>query len=87
MLLPTVILQDKILKLLRESEGNILDDEQLLNTLNNSKRTSADIQVSWPVWLIVWDDLTYGFFQYSATAQWLVTALRSMLCAGRGMLS
>lgn len=38
--------QDKILKLLRESEGNILDDEQLLNTLNNSKRTSAAIQVS-----------------------------------------
>lgn len=37
--------QDKILKLLRESEGNILDDEQLLNTLNNSKRTSAAIQV------------------------------------------
>jgi hypothetical protein len=38
-------MQDKILKLLRESEGNILDDEQLLNTLNNSKRTSAAIQV------------------------------------------
>lgn len=38
--------QEKILKLLRESEGNILDDEQLLNTLNNSKRTSAAIQVS-----------------------------------------
>lgn len=37
--------QDKILKLLRESEGNILDDEQLINTLNNSKRTSAAIQV------------------------------------------
>lgn len=37
--------QEKILKLLRESEGNILDDEQLLNTLNNSKRTSAAIQV------------------------------------------
>jgi dynein heavy chain len=37
--------QDKILKLLRESEGNILDDEQLLATLNNSKLTSAAIQV------------------------------------------
>lgn len=45
MLRPTDDLQDKILRLLRESEGNILDDEQLLNTLNNSKRTSADIQV------------------------------------------
>jgi dynein heavy chain len=30
-------LEDKILKLLKESEGNILDDEQLINTLNNSK--------------------------------------------------
>lgn len=38
-------LEDKILKLLRESQGNILDDEQLLNTLNNSKLTSAAIQV------------------------------------------
>jgi hypothetical protein len=38
-------LQDKILKLLRECEGNILDDEQLLATLNNSKLTSAAIQV------------------------------------------
>jgi hypothetical protein len=35
--------QDKIL--LRWSEGNILDDEQLLNTLNNSKHTSTTIQV------------------------------------------
>lgn len=38
-------LEDKILKLLRESEGNILDDEQLIATLNNSKLTSAAIQV------------------------------------------
>ncbi|WIA13579.1 hypothetical protein OEZ85_007146 [Tetradesmus obliquus] len=37
-------LEDKILKLLRECEGNILDDEQLLATLNNSKLTSAAIQ-------------------------------------------
>ncbi len=39
------VVQDKILKLLRECEGNILDDENLLNTLNNSKRTSAAIQM------------------------------------------
>ncbi|KAK9815239.1 hypothetical protein WJX72_000483 [[Myrmecia] bisecta] len=37
-------LQDRILKLLKESEGNILDDEALINTLNNSKLTSAVIQ-------------------------------------------
>eukprot|EP00898_Chlorokybus_atmophyticus_P006606 jgi/Chlat1/6947/Chrsp52S06617 len=37
-------LEDKILKLLRESKGNILDDEVLINTLNNSKLTSAVIQ-------------------------------------------
>ncbi|KAG1666392.1 hypothetical protein FOA52_006501 [Chlamydomonas sp. UWO 241] len=36
-------LEDKILKLLRESTGNILDDEVLINTLNNSKATSATI--------------------------------------------
>eukprot|EP00879_Flechtneria_rotunda_P011225 GHRR01011724.1.p1 GENE.GHRR01011724.1~~GHRR01011724.1.p1 ORF type:complete len:1363 (+),score=486.85 GHRR01011724.1:1838-5926(+) len=37
-------LEDKILKLLRECEGNILDDEQLLATLNTSQHTSAAIQ-------------------------------------------
>lgn len=36
-------LEDKILKLLKESEGNILDDEVLINTLNNSKVTSGMI--------------------------------------------
>ena len=36
-------LEDKILKLLKESEGNILDDEVLINTLNNSKLTSSVI--------------------------------------------
>ncbi len=34
-------LEDKVLKLLRESSGNILDDEVLINTLNNSKTTSS----------------------------------------------
>ncbi|CAG9464970.1 unnamed protein product [Pedinophyceae sp. YPF-701] len=37
-------LEDKILKLLKESQGNILDDEVLINTLNNSKLTSGVIQ-------------------------------------------
>jgi dynein heavy chain len=37
-------LEDKILKLLKESKGNILDDEVLINTLNNSKITSGMIQ-------------------------------------------
>lgn len=32
-----------MLKLLRESAGNILDDEVLINTLNNSQATSATI--------------------------------------------
>ena len=36
-------LEDKILKLLKESQGNILDDEVLINTLNNSKLTSGVI--------------------------------------------
>ncbi|KAJ9531756.1 hypothetical protein QJQ45_021904, partial [Haematococcus lacustris] len=36
-------LEDKILKLLKESQGNILDDEQLINTLNHSKLTSSVI--------------------------------------------
>ena len=38
-------LEDKILKLLKESTGNILDDEQLINTLNHSKLTSGVIGV------------------------------------------
>lgn len=36
-------LEDKILKLLKESTGNILDDEQLIATLNHSKLTSSVI--------------------------------------------
>lgn len=38
-------LEDRILKLLKESSGNILDDEQLINTLNHSKTTSSVISV------------------------------------------
>jgi dynein heavy chain, axonemal len=36
--------EDKILKLLFNSQGNILDDEELIDTLNQSKVTSATIQ-------------------------------------------
>ncbi|KAH9281795.1 Dynein heavy chain 6, axonemal [Echinococcus granulosus] len=36
-------IEDKILKLLFESEGNILDNEALINTLNESKATSMEI--------------------------------------------
>lgn len=34
-------LEDKVLRLLRDSKGNILDDEQLVATLNNAKVTSG----------------------------------------------
>ncbi|KAI9333548.1 dynein heavy chain and region D6 of dynein motor-domain-containing protein [Obelidium mucronatum] len=37
-------IEEKILKLLFNSEGNILDDEELINTLNQSKVTSAAIK-------------------------------------------
>merc|ERR1740130_2085595 len=37
-------LEDKILRLLSASEGNILDDEVLINTLSDSKITSGVIQ-------------------------------------------
>uniref|UniRef100_A0A1Y1M5K1 Dynein heavy chain region D6 P-loop domain-containing protein n=1 Tax=Photinus pyralis TaxID=7054 RepID=A0A1Y1M5K1_PHOPY len=36
-------IEDKILRLLFASEGNILDDEELIETLNESKETSAII--------------------------------------------
>ena len=36
-------IEDRILKLLFESEGNILDNEDLINILNDSKVTSATI--------------------------------------------
>ena len=36
-------IEDKILKMLFESEGNILDNEELVNALNDSKSTSAAI--------------------------------------------
>lgn len=38
-----VNLEDKVLKLLFSSEGNILDDEELVETLNEAKETSAII--------------------------------------------
>lgn len=37
-------IEDKILKMLFESEGNILDNEELINTLNDSKTTSGAIK-------------------------------------------
>jgi dynein heavy chain len=37
-------IEDRILRLLFNSEGNILDDEELINTLNQSKVTSAVIK-------------------------------------------
>ena len=37
-------LESKTLKLLKEAKGNILDDEVLINTLNNSKLTAGMIQ-------------------------------------------
>jgi dynein heavy chain, axonemal len=37
-------LESKILRMLKESKGNILDDSDLINTLNNSKVTSGMIQ-------------------------------------------
>ena len=37
-------IEEKILKLLFNSQGNILDDEELINTLNQSKITSAAIK-------------------------------------------
>ncbi|GFO48624.1 dynein heavy chain 6, axonemal-like [Plakobranchus ocellatus] len=37
-------IEDKILRLLFESEGNILDNEELIDTLNESKLTSATIK-------------------------------------------
>ena len=36
-------IEDKILKMLFASEGNILDDEELIETLNDSKVTSGEI--------------------------------------------
>ena len=37
------MLEAKILQMLSESEGNILDDEVLINTLSESKMTSIAI--------------------------------------------
>jgi dynein heavy chain len=38
-------LEDRMLRLLREAGGSLLDDEVLLGTLNNSRSTSAAINV------------------------------------------
>ena len=38
-------IEDKILFMLSNSQGNILDDEELINTLAQSKVTSNEIQV------------------------------------------
>ena len=39
-------LEDTILRLLAESSGNILDDEQLINTLDDSKKISKKTEES-----------------------------------------
>ena len=36
-------LEDEILRLLNEAQGSLLDDEQLVNTLQTSKATSQDV--------------------------------------------
>ena len=38
-------IEDRILKLLFESEGNILDNEELINTLNDSKVKQTDLVI------------------------------------------
>jgi dynein heavy chain len=37
-------LEDEVLRLLSESEGNILDDQALISTLSSSQATSADVK-------------------------------------------
>lgn len=39
-------LEDKVLKLLFNSEGNILDDEELVETLNDAKVSANDPSAS-----------------------------------------
>lgn len=39
-------LEDKVLKLLFNSEGNILDDEELVETLNDAKVSAKDPNAS-----------------------------------------
>jgi len=38
-------IEDKILKMLFESEGNILDNEELVNSLNDSKVDKKDSNI------------------------------------------
>lgn len=35
-------LEEKVLRLLRESSGHLLDDEALITTLNNARTTSGE---------------------------------------------
>ena len=39
-------LEDEILRLLNEAQGSLLDDEQLVNTLQSSKTISAEVTES-----------------------------------------
>ena len=39
-------IEDRILKLLFESEGNILDNEELINTLNDSKVSECSYKLN-----------------------------------------
>ena len=44
-------IEDRILKMLFESEGNILDNEELINTLNDSKVRGAHYVICTPfIW-------------------------------------
>jgi len=47
-------IEDRILKLLFTSEGNILDDEVLINTLNESKVRGAFIPIAFHFGYLCW---------------------------------
>ena len=42
LLYPPQELEDKVLRLLRDSSGHLLDDEALISTLNNARTTSGE---------------------------------------------
>merc|ERR1719181_775490 len=61
-------LEDKILKLLSESSGNILDDEVLINTLAESKETSNAVNVRVKAAEVAAVEIDFACREYTAVA-------------------
>ena len=68
-------LEDEILRLLNEAQGSLLDDETLVNTLQSSKITSAEVTES----LIVSEQTEAKIDQAREVSLFVIIGIRSFV--------